>query len=60
MNKFWSVKNFVNQDGTGQSELILYGDISDTSWRGDEITPREFAEAAHEKRTTFCLCEKSR
>ena len=32
MNKFWSVKNFVNQDGTGQSELILYGDISDTSW----------------------------
>lgn len=31
MNKFWSVKNFVNQDGTGQSELILYGDISDTS-----------------------------
>jgi ATP-dependent Clp protease, proteolytic subunit ClpP len=43
MNKFWSVKNFVNQDGTGQSELILYGDISDTSWWGDEITPREFA-----------------
>lgn len=43
MNKFWSVKNFVNQDGTGQSELILYGDISDTSWWGDEVTPREFA-----------------
>ena len=43
MNKFWSVKNFVNQNGTGQSELILYGDISETSWWGDEITPREFA-----------------
>ena len=43
MNKFWSVKNFVNQDGVGQSELILYGDISETSWWGDEITPREFA-----------------
>lgn len=37
--KFWQ---FRNQAETG-AELILYGDISDTSWWGDEVTPKQFA-----------------
>lgn len=38
--KFWS---FINQaDGT--AELLLYGDIADSTWWGDEVTPRQFAQ----------------
>jgi ATP-dependent protease ClpP protease subunit len=37
--KFWQ---FRNQSGAG-AELLLYGDISDTSWWGDEVTPKQFA-----------------
>lgn len=36
-NKFW---NFKATDTKG--ELYLYGDISDYSWSGDEITPKQF------------------
>lgn len=39
--KFWE---FRNQAGTGKAELLLYGDISDTSWWGDEVTPKQFAQ----------------
>ena len=39
--KFWE---FCNQAGGKSAELILYGDISDTSWWGDEVTPKQFAE----------------
>lgn len=38
--KFWEFRNLA--DGNG-AELLLYGDISDTSWWGDEITPKQFA-----------------
>lgn len=38
--KFWK---FCNQAGN-TVELLLYGDISQTSWWGDEVTPRQFAE----------------
>lgn len=38
--KFWK---FCNQVGN-TVELLLYGDISQTSWWGDEVTPRQFAE----------------
>lgn len=38
MNKFWQ---FRNQNGAS-AELILYGEISDTSWWGDEVTPKQF------------------
>lgn len=38
--KFWEFKNAV--DGVG--ELLIYGDISDVSWWGDEITPKQFKE----------------
>ena len=37
-NHFWKVKNLAGND----AELILYGTISDTSWWGDEITPKQF------------------
>ena len=37
-NKFW---NFVDKNEK-QAELQLYGDISETTWWGDEVTPRQF------------------
>lgn len=38
--KFWK---FCNQAGN-KVELLLDGDISQTSWWGDEVTPKQFAE----------------
>lgn len=38
MNKFWKFQ--ASSDGHG--ELFLYGDISDVTWYGDEVTPRTF------------------
>ena len=38
--KFWK---FCNQ-AENKVELLLYGDISQTSWWGDEVTPKQFAE----------------
>ena len=43
MNKFWDmavVKDAVADTDIGQ--ITMYGDISDTSWWGDEITPAQF------------------
>lgn len=40
MNKFWQFKNQAD----GNAELLLYGDIADSSWWGDEVTPKQFAE----------------
>ncbi len=37
--KFWEFRNLAS----GSAELLLYGDISDTSWWGDEVTPKQFA-----------------
>ena len=37
MNKFWEFKALGNA-----GELFLYGEISDTPWWGDEITPAQF------------------
>lgn len=37
---FWQVKNLAGND----AELILYGTISDSSWYGDEITPKQFVD----------------
>lgn len=36
--KFW---NFKSSDAT-RAELLLYGDISSSSWFGDEVTPKQF------------------
>ena len=38
MKKFWQFRNVTPQKG----ELTLYGEISDTSWWGDEVTPADF------------------
>ena len=38
--KFWQFRNMAE----GGAELLLYGDIADTSWWGDEVTPKQFAE----------------
>ena len=38
--KFWNFK--VLDEKTG--ELTLYGEISDITWFGDEVTPKQFKE----------------
>ena len=39
-NRFWKFQNIAG----GCAELLLYGDISDSTWWGDEVTPKQFAE----------------
>ncbi|HAN20419.1 MAG: hypothetical protein A2Y15_08685 [Clostridiales bacterium GWF2_36_10] len=36
--KFWEFKNANN----GNGELMLYGDIANSTWWGDEVTPKQF------------------
>ena len=36
--KFWNLKNLDN----GSGELTLYGEISNDTWYGDEVTPGMF------------------
>lgn len=38
--KFWTFKNSADEE----AELLLYGENSDASWYGDEVTPKKFAE----------------
>lgn len=38
--RFWKFQNLSG----GSAELLLYGDISDSTWWGDEVTPKQFAE----------------
>lgn len=37
---FWQFRNLAE---SGKAELLLYGNISDTSWWDDEVTPKQFA-----------------
>lgn len=39
-NKFWRFRMTAQR----QAELLLYGDIADKTWWGDEVTPKEFTE----------------
>jgi ATP-dependent protease ClpP protease subunit len=41
IHRFW---NFEQDRETNTAELLLYGEISDYSWYGDEITPAVFNE----------------
>jgi ATP-dependent protease ClpP protease subunit len=38
--KFWQFRNMADSS----AELLLYGNISDSSWWGDEVTPKQFAD----------------
>lgn len=40
--RFWRFQNLANEPD--HAELLLYGDIAEQSWYGDEATPRQFAE----------------
>ncbi|MBP2655882.1 MAG: clpP1 [Firmicutes bacterium] len=40
MKKCWSIKNEVDSEN---ADLLLYGEISDATWWGDEVTPAQFA-----------------
>ena len=39
-NKFWQ---FRNESSEEKAELLLYGEISNETWVGDEVTPKQFA-----------------
>ncbi|GAV24799.1 hypothetical protein ciss_07320 [Carboxydothermus islandicus] len=39
--KFWQFKAMTTKN---EAELLLYGPISETTWLGDEVTPKQFAE----------------
>jgi ATP-dependent Clp protease protease subunit len=39
MSKFWKMNKVKNA-----AELILYGEISDVSWWGDEVTPKQMSD----------------
>lgn len=41
IKKFW---NFKAKKEEKSAELLLYGEISSTSWWGDEVTPKQFKE----------------
>ena len=41
MKTFWKIKNEADDEA---AEMMIYGQISDETWFGDEITPRQFAE----------------
>jgi len=38
--KFWNVEQSTDENGNPSGELHLYGYISDSSWWGDEVTPK--------------------
>lgn len=38
MKPFWTIRAAANKVG----DVMLYGPISETSWRGDEATPKQF------------------
>lgn len=40
--RFWNFKEAKSGENSAPAELVLYGDISETSWWGDEITPKLF------------------
>lgn len=37
--KFW---NFIKNESSDSADLQLYGEIADSSWWGDEVTPKNF------------------
>ena len=41
MKTFWKIKNEADAE---DAEMMIYGQISDETWFGDEVTPRQFAE----------------
>jgi ATP-dependent Clp protease, protease subunit len=41
LKKFWELK--AKQGAPSEGELLLYGDISSSTWWGDEVTPTAFA-----------------
>ncbi|MTI95187.1 MAG: Clp protease ClpP [Firmicutes bacterium] len=40
--KFWTIRNSASDEKVG--EVLLYGEISNYSWWGDEVTPKQFRE----------------
>lgn len=40
-NIFWQIKNEAEEE---EAELVLYGEIANSSWYEDDVTPKQFAE----------------
>lgn len=38
--KFWKIRNEADME---QAEMLLYGEIANETWWGDEVTPKDFA-----------------
>lgn len=41
MKQFWKIKNVADQEA---AEMMIYGEISDETWWGDEVTPQKLAD----------------
>lgn len=39
MSKFWKIQNKAEDE----AEMLIYGEIADATWWGDEVTPQQFA-----------------
>lgn len=39
MKKCWKIRN--EAESAGEAELLIYGTISDETWQGDEVTPKQ-------------------
>ena len=45
MAKFWNfIKNEPTEGEESSADLLLYGEIASSTWWGDEITPKQFAD----------------
>ena len=42
MKKCWKIRN--QESSSEEAEMLIYGTISDETWWGDEVTPKQFAE----------------
>lgn len=49
--RFWEFKNFTDTT----ADLYIYGEISDYSWWGDEVTPKQFADDLEEVKNVDTL-----
>lgn len=46
MGEFWNVRNSTTDNGVG--ELLLMGDIEDTAWFEDDVTPKQIIDELEE------------
>lgn len=55
-NKFW---NFAAAEQGRNATLTIYGDVSDVSWWGDEVTPKQFQKELEAVQGDIDICINS-